>query len=166
MNSNIRNYLNDLMTPISGGVENLRDYRDKQKWISSNSKMSMPGQKGNLTEIERKIEVKPFLLAKYPVTKSLYEVISHKILGNIEMNSTPIVNVSWYDAILFCNQLSKECRFNECYTFEQNGSNVFCDWNANGYRLPTDAEWQYACKAESTGYRYGYIGDIALYCEN
>lgn len=166
MNSNVRNYLNNLMVPIPGGVEYIRDFRDEQKWISSNSKMSMPGQKGNLTEIERNIEIGPFFLAKYPVTKSLYEVIFHKILDNIEVDSTPIVNVSWYDAISFCNLLSKECGLNECYTFEQDGSNVLCDWNANGYRLPTDAEWQYACKAGSTGYRYGDIGDIAWYCEN
>lgn len=166
MNSNIKKYLNKLMVPVPGGVEYLRDYRDEQKWISSDSKMSIPGQKGNLTEIERKIEINPFLLAKYPVTKSLYELVLHKVQDGVETDSTPIVNVSWLDAISFCNLLSKECGLNECYTFEQNGSNVFCDWNASGYRLPTDAEWQYACRAESTGYRYGEIGDIAWYCEN
>jgi formylglycine-generating enzyme required for sulfatase activity len=166
MNSNIKHYLNNIMMRIPGGVENLRYYGDKQKWISSDSKMSIPGQKGNLTEVERKIEIKPFLLAEYPVTKGLYDVIFHKLQDNVDVNSTPIVNVSWYDAISFCNLLSKECGLNECYTFEQNGSNVFCDWNVDGYRLPTDAEWQYACKATSTGYRYGEIGYIAWYCEN
>jgi formylglycine-generating enzyme required for sulfatase activity len=77
-----------------------------------------------------------------------------------------MVNVSWYNAISFCNLLSKECGLKECYTFDYNGNNVFCDWNTTGYRLPTDAEWQYACKAGSTGYRYGEINDIAWYSEN
>jgi len=166
MNSNMKIYLNNLMMPIPSGVEYVRDYRDEQKWISSDSKMSIPGKKGNLTEIERKIQIKSFLLAKYPVTKSLYEVIFHKLKDNVGDNSMPMVNISWYDAILFCNLLSKECGLNEYYTFEQKGGKVFCDWNADGYRLPTDAEWQYACKATSTGYRYGEIGDIAWYCEN
>ncbi|MBU3188287.1 formylglycine-generating enzyme family protein [Clostridium bowmanii] len=166
IDSNTNNYLNKQMMRIPGGVEYLRDYRDEHKWHSSDSKMSISGQKGNLTEIKRKLEIKPFLLAKYPVTKNLYEVILHKAQDNVEVNYTPIVNVSWYDAILFCNLLSKECGLNECYTFELNGSNVFCDWNADGYRLPTDAEWQYACKSTSTGYRYGGIEDIAWYCEN
>ncbi|MNN44700.1 Serine/threonine-protein kinase pkn1 [compost metagenome] len=77
-----------------------------------------------------------------------------------------MVNASWHDAILFCNLLSDECGLTECYTFDHNDNSVLCDRNATGYRLPTDAEWQYACKAGSTGYRYGDIKDIAWYDEN
>jgi formylglycine-generating enzyme required for sulfatase activity len=166
MNNSIKKYLNKLMISIPGGVEYLRDYRDEKKWISLDSKMSIPGQKGNLTEVERKIEIQPFLIAKYTVTNSLYEAILHKVQDHVEVNDTPVVNVSWYDAISFCNLLSKECGLKECYTLEKDGSNVFCDWNADGYRLPTDAEWQYACRATSTGYRYGELEDIAWYYEN
>ena len=90
MNSNIKDYLNNLMMRIPGGVEYLRDYRDERKWISLDSRMSIPGQKGNLTEIE----IKPFMLAKYQVSKSLYEVIFHKVQDNVDVNSTPIVNIS------------------------------------------------------------------------
>lgn len=166
MRDNLNIYLNDLMVSIPGGMESLRYYRDEKKWISSNSRMSMPGQKGNLTEIEVEIEIKPFFIAKYPVTKSLYESIHNNIHNNSNIDSTPMVNLSWYDAILFCNLLSKKCGLKECYTFDQDSINVLCDWSANGYRLPTDAEWQYACKAKSAGYRYGKIEDIAWYCEN
>jgi formylglycine-generating enzyme required for sulfatase activity len=166
MDDNVKDYYDNLMVPIAGGMEHLRDYRDEQKWISSDSKMSMPGLKGNLTEVKRKVDIKAFLLARYPVTKSLYEVITQKTLINVGLDSIPQVNVSWYDAISFCNLLSKECGLKACYTIDHNGSNVTCDWNSIGYRLPTDAEWQYACKAGSTGYRYGEIRDIAWYCEN
>ena len=84
----------------------------------------------------------------------------------IRLDSTLAVNVTWYDTISFCNLLSRESGLKECYTFNKNGSDIFCDWKANGYRLPKDAEWQYACKAQSIGYRYGEIIDIAWYCEN
>lgn len=166
MDENIIKYFDSLMVPIPGGIENLRDYRDEHKWISSDSKMSIPGLKGNLTEIVRKVDIKPFFLAKYPVTKNLYEVITQKSLVNIELDYIPMVNLSWYDAISFCNLLSKKCGLVEYYAFDQNGNDVIFDKNANGYRLPTDAEWQYACKAGTTGYRYGDIRDIAWYSEN
>ena len=47
-NESLYKYLDELMVPIVGGPEILRDYKDEQKWISSNSKMSLPGVKGNL----------------------------------------------------------------------------------------------------------------------
>lgn len=154
------------MVPIPSGIEHIRDYRDEQKWISSDSKMSMPGLKGNLKEIKREIKIKPFLLARYPVTKGFYNLITDKVLETIEMDAKPMINLSWYDAISFCNLLSKECGLNECYSFDHIDSEIICDWNTNGYRLPTDAEWQYACKSDTTGYRYGEINKIAWYCEN
>jgi hypothetical protein len=55
MDDSIKNYLDNLMVSILGGMEHLKDYRDEQKWISSDSKMSIPGLRGNLTEIERKL---------------------------------------------------------------------------------------------------------------
>lgn len=159
-------YLDDLMVPIIGGTEILRDYKDEQKWISSNSKMSIPRKKGNSIEIKTKLDINPFLLAKYPVTKNLYNIINQEDEVKFEPDLVPAVNLSWYDAVVFCNLLSKKCGLKECYTFDNVESNVICDWSANGYRLPTDGEWQYACKAGSTGYRYGEIDEIAWYSGN
>jgi len=82
------------------------------------------------------------------------------------MNAIPQVNVSWYDAVKFCNLLSNEYELKSCYTIDDNEGIVLCDNDASGYRLPTDAEWQYACKAGSAGYRYGDIEDIAWYSKN
>ncbi|MEN1760357.1 formylglycine-generating enzyme family protein [Anoxynatronum sibiricum] len=174
MKSRLTEYLNHLMLPIPGGVETVRDYRDEQKWISSNSKMSMPGQKGKLTEIEKRVEIKAFLMAKYPVTEGLYQEIlsrtgetAKKMLEvGAKANNMPVMKVSWYEAVSFCNRLSKACGLQECYAIDKHSGHVGFEPQANGYRLPTDAEWQYACKATSEGYRYGEITDIAWYKDN
>lgn len=166
MNNNLGDYLDNLMVSIPSGEEQVKHFRDENKWISSNSKMSIPGQKGNLTEINRTVVIESFLLAKYPITKDLYDFVTKKSSTDFELKGIPQVNVSWYDAVTFCNLLSIECGLKAYYTVDQNKDIVLCDNDSNGYRLPTDAEWQYACKAGSAGYRYGEIDEIAWYSKN
>lgn len=78
----------------------------------------------------------------------------------------PVVNISWFEAISFCNLLSQKAGFIEAYTIGEDGKLITWDKESNGYRLSTEAEWQYACKAGTSGYQYGELDKIAWYNEN
>ncbi|KAB2349118.1 formylglycine-generating enzyme family protein [Actinomadura rudentiformis] len=106
------------------------------------------------------VKVDAFRLAPHAVTHELY--------GTTATASTPVTEVSWLDAVRFCNQLSLREGLALCYSMgdDPDGQDVVCDWAADGYRLPSEAEWEYACRAGTSGVRYGELGEIAWYREN
>lgn len=96
----------------------------------------------------------------------LYDAITNLTPNLLKDKNKPAVNISWNDAIMFCNLLSKKAGLKEYYSIIDGGQIVSCNVDSNGYRLPSEAEWQYACKAGTTGYIYGELKEIAWYNEN
>ena len=137
--------LTDSMISLPAGAITLRDDRIKRTWT---------------------VEIAPFQLAKYPVTQTLYFAVTNKSPSTFKGNNKPVESVSWFEAIEFCNLLSQQSGFEQAYLIDPDNNNVSLNLKSNGYRLPSDAEWEYACRAGKKEVRYGEIHDIAWYQEN
>ncbi len=112
----------------------------------------------------RKVTVDNFWIDKYPVTQSLYHKVSGENPSHFTGDDKPVENVTWLDAVRFCDELSRSMGLNPAYTIEQ--EKVERKGDAPGFRLSTEAEWEYACRGGTEGARYGKIDDIAWYREN
>ncbi|WP_030432378.1 formylglycine-generating enzyme family protein [Allokutzneria albata] len=112
------------------------------------------------------VEVAPFQLSAFPVTQSWYAQVTGQRPSSAPGDRLPVEGVSWWDAVQFCNALSDREGLKRAYRLDADAEVPEWDTSADGYRLPTEAEWEHACRAGTTGPRYGELDEIAWYQGN
>jgi len=129
----------------------------------------LPGGEFILGEGEsaHKITLSPFYIDKYEVTQGMFKKLGLSDPSHLKGENRPVEMTTYTSAAIYCNERSLEEGFTPCYdekTWE-------CNFKANGYRLPTEAEWEYAAKAGTTGkYFFGTdtnsLKEYAVYSKN
>ncbi len=115
---------------------------------------------------EHKVTLNSFFMSKYEVTVGDYalfcRVTGHKLPeGNAR---SPINNLTWEDAVMYCNWLSRASRLDKCYKLKRDSNSFIATYieGSNGYRLPTEAEWEYAAKGGIKSKDYAFSGSHDL----
>jgi formylglycine-generating enzyme required for sulfatase activity len=129
--------------------EDPNDTSGETKTESRTEMILLPGGRftmGDENEIDAKphqVVVSSFYIDKYLVTQAEYQKVMGKNPSRWKAGTNPVEQVRWSDAVRYCNARSRLEGLQPCYDLQK----WECNFNANGYRLPTEAEWEYACRA-------------------
>lgn len=112
------------------------------------------------------VNVELFHMSAFPVTQEWYARITGQRPSAAQGGRLPVEGVSWWDAVRFCNAVSEHEGLRPAYRLVGDCEVAEWDASADGYRLPTEGEWEHACRAGTLGPRYGQLDEIAWYRGN
>ncbi len=107
---------------------------------------------------QHRVHISPLVVAEHPVTQGQWRALMHNNPSDPDYgvgDNLPVTNITWFDTLEFLNRLSVHEQRNPCYTKVRDGVWRW-DRSADGYRLPTEAEWEFAARAgTSSAYSFG-----------
>ncbi len=127
----------------------------------------MMGDKDEVDAPPHEVTVSSFFMDRHLVTQQQYAKVMGSNPSRWKGDKNPVEQLRWSDALAFCNKRSEREGLQPCYDLKT----LACNFAANGYRLPTEAEWEYACRARTTTpYFFGdnpaRVGAYAWYEKN
>ena len=133
-------------------------------------RMGSPSGGSNVERPVRNVTVSSFLMSIYPVTQKEWRDVTGSNAPNFKGDDFPVTDVNWFEAVEYANRRSQSEGLTPAYTI--NGTSVSWNRSANGYRLPTEAEWEYAARGgNGSPGNFTYSGsdnidDVAWYEDN
>lgn len=158
-------YWNPILEGAGTGEWQFRFEVDASSWIFVEGGSFMMGSDEGLNDETpiHKVSVSSFMMSKCEITQKQWMEFKDVNSYSPKGDNLPVENVSWFEAIDYCNKRSIKEGLEPCYSVsgytapnKWEYGTIKCDWKANGYRLPTEAEWEYAARGGilSKGYKY------------